>query len=46
MECTLAQAAGRLGLTRPKLIKLMREKTGLGLAEAKDAVEALERGMR
>ncbi|KQZ63813.1 hypothetical protein ASD67_04480 [Sphingopyxis sp. Root1497] len=27
-------------------IKLMREKTGLGLAEAKDAVEALERGMR
>ncbi len=27
-------------------IKLMREKTGLGLAEAKDAVEELERGMR
>ncbi|MBL8651162.1 MAG: ribosomal protein L7/L12 [Sphingopyxis sp.] len=27
-------------------IKLVREKTGLGLAEAKDAVEALERGMR
>lgn len=27
-------------------IKLMREKTGLGLAEAKDAVEALERDMR
>lgn len=26
MECTLAQVAGRLGLTRPKLIKLMREK--------------------
>lgn len=27
-------------------IKLMREKTGLGLAEAKDAVEALEQTMR
>jgi phage antirepressor YoqD-like protein len=26
MERTLAQAAGQLGLTRPKLIKLMREK--------------------
>ena len=27
-------------------IKLMRERTGLGLAEAKDAVEALERDLR
>ena len=27
-------------------IKLVRERTGLGLAEAKDAVEALERTMR
>ena len=27
-------------------IKLMREKTGLGLAEAKDAVEAMEDAMR
>lgn len=27
-------------------IKLMREKTGSSLSEAKDAVEALERGMR
>ena len=27
-------------------IKLMRQKTGLGLAEAKDAVEAMEDGMR
>ncbi|WP_242776335.1 ribosomal protein L7/L12 [Sphingopyxis sp. YF1] len=27
-------------------IKRMRERTGLGLAEAKDAVEALERQMR
>lgn len=27
-------------------IKLIRERTGLGLAEAKDAVEALERTMR
>lgn len=27
-------------------IKLVRERTGLGLAEAKDAVEALERMMR
>ncbi|AQA00219.1 hypothetical protein BWQ93_18455 [Sphingopyxis sp. QXT-31] len=27
-------------------IKLMRQKTGLGLAEAKDAVEAMEDAMR
>ena len=27
-------------------IKLVRERTGLGLAEAKDAVEALEQMMR
>jgi hypothetical protein len=27
-------------------IKLVRERTGLGLAEAKDAIEALERTMR
>ena len=27
-------------------IKLMRQKTGLGLAEAKDAVEAMEEAMR
>jgi hypothetical protein len=27
-------------------VKLVRERTGLGLAEAKDAVEALERTMR
>ncbi|PKP87552.1 MAG: hypothetical protein CVT78_08095 [Alphaproteobacteria bacterium HGW-Alphaproteobacteria-17] len=27
-------------------IKLVRERTGLGLAEAKDAVEALEQTMR
>ena len=27
-------------------IKLVRERTGLGLAEAKDAVEALETTMR
>ncbi len=27
-------------------IKLVRERTGLGLAEAKDAVEAIERTMR
>jgi ribosomal protein L7/L12 len=44
-EAFMARLAVELGAGRKiEAIKLYRERTGVGLKEAKDAVEALERG--